>query len=186
MYSIDVEFYATDGYFLHAVGCKTSKIPLFFHTSKNSTNTYHYFLSAAVSTSTSMLPSMSKKTASLQETHGPKSMATRSTFKDEHTSSGPLVFSKEMKKKEVQEAAQVIFSTFFAGAINSNAHWYSVKPIGRDVATLSELFGVTYVNFQRLLIVAGIAEDQNKTGITNSGAQLRDLKVCKAPSFGAN
>ncbi len=49
-----------------------------------------------------------------------------------------------------------MFAAFFVGASEAEAHYYSIKPLHKDIPDLARLLGVSQDNFQALLVASGL------------------------------
>jgi hypothetical protein len=53
-----------------------------------------------------------------------------------------------------------MFAAFFVGASEAEAHYYSIKPLHKDIPDLARLLGVSQDNFQALLVASGLGSLQ--------------------------
>jgi hypothetical protein len=67
---------------------------------------------------------------------------------------GQTVFTKMTTKAGYQE----IFAEFIAGAKQSPAQWYSLKPLHKGIPSLADLLEVSSENLQTLLTKAGLGK----------------------------
>jgi hypothetical protein len=49
-----------------------------------------------------------------------------------------------------------MFAVFFVGASEAEAHYYSIKPLHKDIPDLARLLGASQDNFQALLVASGL------------------------------
>ena len=68
---------------------------------------------------------------------------------------------------------QEIFAEFIVGVKESQAQWYSIKPLHNDIPSLADLFEVSAENLQSLFVQAGFGKLETREQIV----QLQSFQI---------
>jgi hypothetical protein len=73
------------------------------------------------------------------------------TITEQHIQNSEYVYNMAEATVTTESGYLKMFAAFFVGASEAESHYYSTKPLHKDIPDLARLIGVAQDNFQALL-----------------------------------
>jgi hypothetical protein len=78
------------------------------------------------------------------------------TITEQHIQNSVYVYNMAEATVTTESGYLEMFTAFFVGASEAEAHYYSIKPLHKDIPDLARPIGVSQDNFQALLVASGL------------------------------